>query len=73
MTVKDLLSEYFTEEDVCQVLGIVLVTLRTNRCNDSDHPTFIRRGRMVLYPKEEFATWFRGGKKAPQRPLLRVK
>lgn len=73
MTIKELLSEYYTEEDVCDALKITIVTLRTNRCRGYDHPNFIRRGRQVLYPKQDFIAWFRGRPQKNEKSLLRVK
>lgn len=73
MTVQELLSEYFTEEEVCKALGIALVTLRSKRCAETDHPKVIRRGRMVLYPKKDFIAWFRGDTGKQEKSLLRVK
>jgi hypothetical protein len=72
MTIKDLLGEYFTEDDVCVAMGWELPTLRSDRSRNVDHPPFIKRGRRILYPKDKFINWFHKTSKSGKARLRAV-
>lgn len=54
-----LTDNYFTEAEVCEVLGIKLVTMKSRRSRGDGFPPFVKIGRKILYPKEEFSKWIK--------------
>lgn len=53
-------DDYFSEDEMADILRIKKSTLTKNRCNGEKHPPFIKFGRVILYPKKEVSEWFGG-------------
>ena len=53
--------EYLTQKEVAEILGIKLSTLNHHRCIKAkgweDLP-YIKLGKIIRYPREEFFNWF---------------
>lgn len=62
MTIQELLSEYFTEDEVAQALGITRERLQVRRSLGENHPPYVKIGRKILYPKTDFVRWFKSQK-----------
>jgi hypothetical protein len=56
MSIKE---EYLSEDEIVEVLKIKKTTLAKNRCIGKGHPPFIKCGRAILYPKQEFKNWIK--------------
>lgn len=59
MTAEQLWEDYFTEENVAQLMGITVSTLRNRISEGRDHPPFTGRGNGKRFPKDEFRKWER--------------
>ena len=44
--------EFYSEQEMAEILRIEVKTLRSRRARGTDHPPYIRIGRDTLYPKE---------------------
>ena len=62
--VEGLINEhYFTETQVCLILGIGDVTLSQRRSTGTNHPPYIKVSKhRYLYPKDLFFNWMRSKK-----------
>lgn len=66
MTLKEKVSlEYYTEEEVAEVMGITVSRLRSRRTEGRDHPPAVKIGRTVYFPKKEADAWLK------KRPVQR--
>lgn len=63
MTVQDVLAEYFTETEMCQLLNpekpLTRESLQVRRSKGENHPPFIKIGKAIFYPKSEYAKWIK--------------
>ena len=61
-----ILNNYFSETEIANFLGIKTKTLKTYRSSKKGmgkeflkvHPPFIKYGRKIYFPKEQFDKWF---------------
>lgn len=59
MTVRDILDEYFTEDEMGALLGVLKSTLQKRRCMGLGHPPFVKLGNQILYPKQLAKNWIK--------------
>ena len=57
-------DEFFTEDQICEILGIKLSTLKARRYCGTDHPPYQEIGTKRYYPKRMFFEWAR------KRPVI---
>jgi hypothetical protein len=56
MTIAD--RDFYTEDEMAELLGIKKTTLKKNRYTGTNHPPYRQSGDRVFYPKNEFNKWF---------------
>jgi len=52
-------NEWFTEQEIAEVLGISLYTLRNRISRGENHPPFSGYGKHKRFYKDEFLKWDR--------------
>lgn len=57
MTQKLTPTEYYTEEEIANFMGITVNTLRNRICAGRMHPPFVRVGRVKRFSKADFDRW----------------
>jgi hypothetical protein len=57
MTKQELFSDFYTEEQMAELLGISVLTLRNRHYSRKNHPPRVEGTR--LYLKSEFLKWAR--------------
>lgn len=55
----NLKEEYWTEEEMAEMLGKKKSTMQTQRSRGKGHPPFIRIGRKIYFSKADFKRWVR--------------
>lgn len=57
---KDVLKDdFFTEDEIAEVEGIKLTTLRTRIYTGTNHPPCTKIGKDYFFPKQETREWYR--------------
>lgn len=57
----DMKTQYLTQKEVAEILGIKLSTLNHHRCIKAkgwENLPYIKLGKIIRYPREEFFNWF---------------
>lgn len=49
--------EYYSEEEMAEILRISVQTLRSRRMRGTNHPPYVTIGRDTLYPKDLVHKW----------------
>lgn len=53
-------EEFYTEQEMAELLGYKLSTMKKNRCMGTNHPPFMKLGGRIVYPKEDYRKWVQG-------------
>ena len=73
-----ILNNYFSEIEIANFLGIKTKTLKTYRSTKKGrgkellkvHPPFIKYGRKIYFPKEQFEKWFQERQGSFENPQI---
>jgi hypothetical protein len=50
-------DDFYSEEEMAEMLRISKPTLQSRRSRGQNHPPFKKIGKVVLYPKKSFVAW----------------
>lgn len=48
----------YTEDEVCQILGLAKKTMQKKRSMGKNHPPFIKLGAKIFFPRKLFHSWW---------------
>lgn len=52
-------ADFYTDDEIAELLGIKKSTLMKNRSLGRNHPPYVRIGKYARYPKKEADAWIR--------------